>query len=655
MKEKLNDELVARIFGVTSKIMRQVQAIKEAAKTDPEIAAALDEMDREEASGGRCCGGTVVSNCQKNITGDVIMEDFSQEKIRKVPRTELKRQQNYMDLLPRPSEEEYKLLKESIEQNGFQKAHPILINDDDVVLDGYTRLQIADELNEEWVWVQTLELEDHFDEKLFIIDTNLVRRHLNTHYQALTALQRLEIEKERAKERQLRAGGLNLKQNHNIKENISMQGGHSANDEHSPEQTSFEDNTPYPVGQKIVIPDKGRAMEALARRYGINRETLRQVQKIEEAAQIDPKIADARDKSLAGETSINQVYQQVQEKQEKAGQKPKKHKISRQPQCNYVIREEPLIKESFLKRMTKKIPASPPFSDEKIMRVIYGLAKMHGISKEDMDAAIAWERAFPFNHGHSYIVQRWRWWSQKMLDADVAWSLCELTLNIWRKQQRALRPEEVPVPDHSKKLGPWTLDFVHQAQLQDLVREFPAESVHLIYSDALVEELDQLSLLGKFAARVLNKGKYLCVCVDKLHLPEAMARLSAAGLTYFWTCMVFRPADKIEVQGRKMRDKCRLLLIYRKGDASEGEWDWFEDAVEERRPSNRGMIRQLLKGLTIKGQMVVDPFVGSGVTGQAARSLGRRFLCFGADEENVRATNQRITALRLAEESGSGS
>jgi hypothetical protein len=136
---------------------------------------------------------------------------------------------------------------------------------------------------------------------------------------------------------------------------------------------------------------------------------------------------------------------------------------------------------------------------------------------------------------------------------------------------------------------------------------------------------------------------------------------------------VFRPEDKFRVEDRLVREKWRLLLVYRKGEgspapawldnadddrgrlgeAAAGGWGWFDDAVEERRPSNRGLLRQLLKGLTLKGQLVVDPFVGSGITGQAARSLERRFLCFGPEEEDVRAANQRIMEMRLAEESGS--
>jgi large subunit ribosomal protein L6 len=157
------------------------------------------------------------------------------------------------------------------------------------------------------------------------------------------------------------------------------------------------------------------------------------------------------------------------------------------------------------------------------------------------------------------------------------------------------------------------------------------------------------ALLGKFASRTLKPGKSLCLYVDKRHLPQAMARLSGAGLTYLWSCAAFRPADKAEVPDMLVREKWRLLLIYRKGEASESTWDWFEDSVECRQPSNRDLARQLIKGLTIPGQVVVDPLAGSGITGQMARSLERRFLCFGADEADVQAANQRIAQIVLTD------
>lgn len=577
------------------------------------------------------------------------MENFDKKEIRMAPRTELKRQQNYMDLLPRPIKEEYQLLKESIEREGIKEA--LKINDDGVVLDGYTRLEIADELDIEWVPVQTLEFEDHFEEKLFIITTNLVRRHLDTGQRAAVALRFLDIEKEKAKERQRQAGELIGKDN--LKKGQQL--------------PKVSDDSQ--LRQDIVqAGSQGRAMDVLARKFDTNRESLRQAQKIREAAQTDPEVAEGWDKVQKGEATVNQVYQQVQAKAGTAKKKEKKPK--KEPAWKAWVPEEPEDEETYIQKMFKKLPDPPPAPDHALMHVIYGLAGDEGISREEVDAIMAFESAH-YPTGESFILAGFRWWSQKMLELDQVWGTFETWLDRWRRHQRALRPEEIPLPDDSKKLGPWALDFVHQAQLEDLVREFPAESAHLIYSDAVVADAEQIGLLGEFAARALTEGKHLCVYLDKRLLPEAMARLSAAGLTYHWCCSVFRPEDKGKVVGTLLiREKWRMLLIYRKGEgtaasawypdedgegvhlgqAESGGWDWFDDAVEERRPSNRGMVRQLLKGLTMKGQMVVDPFVGSGITGQVARSLERRFLCFGAQEEDVRAANQRIAEMRLVEE-----
>jgi len=556
------------------------------------------------------------------------MEDFIKHEIRQAPRTELQRQKNYQELLPRPSDEEHQLLKEGIARDGLHPGHPILVNDDQVVLDGYTRLQIAEELGLEWVWVATLEFEDHYAEKLFIIESNLVRRHLRAGQRAAIALKFIEIEKEKARERQRRAGDKNLKQYKGFQE----LGGDS-------------DFSPVPPNSG---GPEGEAMKLLASQFKVGHDSLYRAQKIEQAAQTDPEVAEAWDQVKQGEATVNQVYQQVQEKtgvKEKAKKKPKIDEAA----VNEAYRK--LTEKTYFEKMTERRPDPEPFSDDELLRALHHVAGLKGIPVEAIDGAIEldkFEGAGP--PGDSNIMAWFRWWSQGLFNATMAWNLTMEWVERWQKQQRAARPEEVPVPDDTHKLGRWALDFVHQAGLEDLVRDFPAESAHLIYSDA-VADVEQVGLLGELAARVLTEGKYLCVYVDKRQLPEAMSRLSAAGLTYFWSCAVFRPDDKVEVQEMLVREKWRLLLIYRKGEASGVGWDWFEDAVENRRPSNREMVRQLVKGLTASGQLVVDPLVGSGITGQVTRSMGRRFLCFGAVEEDVRAANQRISQVRLAEES----
>jgi hypothetical protein len=573
------------------------------------------------------------------------MEDFNEHESRRALTAELEVQKNYLELVPRPSEEDYQRLKESIERDGFDYAKPIVTTEDLVVLDGHTRLQIALELGLDWVYVIIKDLADHYAEKRYIIEKNLDQRHLTPYQRGELGLKLLEIEQAEARERQRQSGI-------NYKVNLNNQDSNLCKPAPALAELDKVSDAPHRLCQNS---DKagGRADELVASQVGVSRDTLYRVQKIKEAAQTDPEIAKARDKALAGKATVNQVYQQVREKHDTTGKKPKKPKEPPlwQPTMEDVLAG--LDKKTHFELMMEDVPDPEPFPDDELMRAVYHVAELKGISREAIDGGIEYEKVHgPGPVGYSNIMARWRWWSQDLFEADLAWDMMMNWVERWQKEQRAARPEEVPMPDTSKKLGLWSLDFVHQSGLTDLVREFPAGSAHLIYSDALLDDLDQLSLLVEFSARALTAGKYLCVYADKRQLPEAMARLSAAGLTYFWSCMVFRP-DAHEVAELKIKEIWRLMLIYQKGETLSPGWDWFYDSVKSLRPTNRDMVRQLIKGLTNKGQMVVDPLVGSGVTAQAARSLGRRFLCFGANEEDVRAANQRIAEVRLVEETGS--
>ncbi|MCK9377441.1 MAG: DNA modification methylase [Syntrophobacterales bacterium] len=545
------------------------------------------------------------------------MSDFKPREIRMVPRTELQRQKNYLELVPRPSDEDYQLLKRDIERDGLNPALPLVVNDDEVVLDGYTRLQIADESELEWVYVKTHEFEDHYAEKMFIINTNLHRRHLTTAQRVELGLKLEEIEQEKARERQRQAGDQNLKQGRKAQESARVSDG-------------------SPVNPKSDEPGKhGQALDHAARQVGVGRDTLWKGKKIKEAAETDPEVAEAWDKAKQGKATVNQVYQQVQEK---TGAKKRPRQIASLTPAEEQLRKK-IMEPTYLERMTEILPVPPPRPDEELMEALYHVGRLKGIPPEAIDGAI---------EIHPDVMWWWRLWSQELFDPHLAWLMTTEIVEVWQKRQRAAQPEEMPIPDDAQTLGPWALDYVHQTGLEALLREFPANSAHLIYSDAMAD-LEQVGMLGDLAARVLTSGKYLCVYVDKRWLPEAMSRLSGAGLTYFWSCSVFR--TKQEVPDLHIREKWRLLLIYRKGEASEAGWDWFDDGVEDHHISNRFIIRQLLKGLTYPGQLVVNPLVGTGITGQVARSLGRRFLCFGAEETDVRAANQRISQVRLAEES----
>ena len=82
----------------------------------------------------------------------------------------------YFNLVPRSSKEEFQALKESIMIEGQQE--PIIINDKGVILDGHTRYTICEELGRDPEYrIKTFKTE--YEERFYVVSCNLLRRQLN--------------------------------------------------------------------------------------------------------------------------------------------------------------------------------------------------------------------------------------------------------------------------------------------------------------------------------------------------------------------------------------------------------------------------------------------------------------------------------------------
>lgn len=91
-------------------------------------------------------------------------------------KTWLKVDRDYLGLVPRPTSDQYRSLKNSISEDGQQV--PIICNQDGIILDGHTRFQACQELKIKPKFV-IKEFKDKDKEKEFVVTSNLARRHLN--------------------------------------------------------------------------------------------------------------------------------------------------------------------------------------------------------------------------------------------------------------------------------------------------------------------------------------------------------------------------------------------------------------------------------------------------------------------------------------------
>jgi len=87
------------------------------------------------------------------------------------------RSEEYEKLIPRPSAEEYKSLRDSLDMEG--QKDPIVVTSKGIILDGYTREEILENLGRE-IEYRIKDFKNINDEKYYVIETNLNRRQLNS-------------------------------------------------------------------------------------------------------------------------------------------------------------------------------------------------------------------------------------------------------------------------------------------------------------------------------------------------------------------------------------------------------------------------------------------------------------------------------------------
>lgn len=176
------------------------------------------------------------------------------------------------------------------------------------------------------------------------------------------------------------------------------------------------------------------------------------------------------------------------------------------------------------------------------------------------------------------------------------------------------------------------------------------DSVDLFFTDPPYpsEYLPLWSDLGALAAKALKPGGLIVAYSGQMFLPEVMRRMEE-HLPYWWTYAVTHTGAFFQLMARRTQVGWKPLLVYRK-PGGESFPPWTNDIVTEGRQEKSGHEWQQaeveaaywIEKLTSRGDLVVDPFLGSGTTAAACRRLGRRFIGCDVDPLAVQRTKERI-------------
>jgi len=186
-----------------------------------------------------------------------------------------------------------------------------------------------------------------------------------------------------------------------------------------------------------------------------------------------------------------------------------------------------------------------------------------------------------------------------------------------------------------------------------MMKNLPDNSIDLVLTDppyaACYRPL--YSDLGREARRALKPGGFLVSYMNQNGLPEILGRLEE-HLDYYWLGMAlysgmsppgyWRKHAKIVSYGKP-------LAFFQKPPRTQPA-QWTHDFVcggriereYHRWQQPLGESKALIEQLTRPGDLVVDPFMGSGTVLVAARELGRRAIGYEKEERTYQTALQRL-------------
>ncbi len=178
--------------------------------------------------------------------------------------------------------------------------------------------------------------------------------------------------------------------------------------------------------------------------------------------------------------------------------------------------------------------------------------------------------------------------------------------------------------------------------------------VDLVFTDPPYprEFLPAWTELAAWARHALKPGALLLAYSGQYHLPDVIARLGEY-LNYQWLGWISTTGPQVAVHQRPIMSGGKPLLIFSNGALAEPYRSrrFFDSISSEGRTRElheweqaEGPAAYYIETLTERGELVVDPFLGSGTFASVATALGRRVIGCDKDADAIQTVRDRLAA-----------
>lgn len=174
--------------------------------------------------------------------------------------------------------------------------------------------------------------------------------------------------------------------------------------------------------------------------------------------------------------------------------------------------------------------------------------------------------------------------------------------------------------------------------------------VSLIFTDLPYhdEYLHLYKDLAKQAARVLKDGGSLVTYVGQHNIMKIGKFMEDEGLQFHWPLAIMHSGQKATMHSTKTMIGWKPMLWFTKGKY---EGDYVRDWIDSKPPNkdehewaqSSEESDYYIKHMTVEGEIVYDPTMGSGTFGVSAKKLNRQFIGCEIDKEHFENARRIIS------------
>jgi hypothetical protein len=175
-------------------------------------------------------------------------------------------------------------------------------------------------------------------------------------------------------------------------------------------------------------------------------------------------------------------------------------------------------------------------------------------------------------------------------------------------------------------------------------------SVDCIITDPpyVKEWIENYGPFAKAAASVLKPGGFLITYVGHIHLDKILAAMTP-HLDFYWICALLHSGTVRAVHSRSVQCGFKPILIFNKPPRAHPK-RYFNDLIKgtgrekgaHEWQQGEEELKAIFEPFTDPGDLVLDPFMGSGTVISMAKRMGRRAVGFDINPENVEVVKGRL-------------